>query len=110
MPLTKNDFYEIQTDCYKEDYDLLNIYSRYDYKHAPIISSFSGSKIERTFAILRISGKHPLTKDRLIISVKGSTKMSILSLRFSLEHYPLHKLYKSLKLWTMALSSLAARG
>ena len=27
----------------------------------------------RTFAILRVSGKHPLTKDRLIISVKGST-------------------------------------
>ena len=30
--------------------------------------------------ILRISGKHPLTKDRLIISVKGSAIMSILRL------------------------------
>ena len=31
MPYTENDFYELQTDCYKEDYDLLSIY-RYDYK------------------------------------------------------------------------------
>ena len=37
-------------------------------------------KIDRTFAILRVSRKHPLSKDRLIISVKGSTIMSILSL------------------------------
>ena len=31
MPYTLKDFYEIKTDCYKEDYDLLSIY-RYDYK------------------------------------------------------------------------------
>ena len=51
--------------------------------NGPIIFNFSGSpvlKLGRTFAILRVSGKQPLTKDRLIISVKGSTIMSILSL------------------------------
>ena len=39
----------------------------------------AGFKNRENFVILRVSGKHPLTKDRLIISVKGSTIMSMFS-------------------------------
>ena len=36
--------------------------------------------MRRTFAILRVSGEHPLSKESLITFVKGSTIISIVSL------------------------------